>query len=97
MSDTIHIRLHNIGENLQPGDAVECTVDGEPYKAEFVRHGGHNRLIWVRIYGIYEIRSGVLAFAPPMFPNDYSYVDEFTVNDAPGQPWHRTASTGYWQ
>lgn len=85
----IRISLSGIHDGLLPGDAITCTVNGEPHKAEFVRYGASERFVFVRVFGIYEVSSGKLAFAPPMFPGEYSYVAEFVVNR--GGRWDSTA------
>jgi hypothetical protein len=101
MSGTIRIRLHNVPYNLEPGDPIECTVDGNPHRAEYVRKASMDpRFIVVRIYGVAETATGKLTFSTQlsMFGGDEPpFVDTFTVNDAPGRKWHRTASTGYWK
>lgn len=86
----LRIQLSGIPEEMEPGDAIRCTINGELHDAKFVRYGASHRFIFVTIYGLYEASSGKL-LAPPMFPEAHTYTTEFVVNDAPGTDWHRTA------
>lgn len=92
----VHIRLRDIGENLQSAAAIACTINDREHKATFVRYAGSRRFVWVRIHGIREVTTGAFAFSQQldMFAEaePLEFVTEFIVNDAPGQPWHRTAS-----
>jgi hypothetical protein len=85
-----HLKLLNIPEHLEPGDAVECTLDGAPLECEFVKYGSLPRFVSVRIYGLREVTSGALSAQASMFEPS-SFVDDFIVNHAPGRSWHRTA------
>ena len=95
MTNTLHVQLHNVGEDLQPGDAIECTVNDTPHACTFLRYGERqgglwNRVVWVEIANLREVPGGKLV--EDMFE---SFRDEFTVNHAPGTDWHRCAGTQY--
>ena len=93
MTTVAHIKLQEIPEHMEPGDAVTCTIDDVPYHCEFVQYGMSDRFVWVKIDGLREISGGKLTTQLDMFKLA-SFVTEFEVNDAPGRTWHRTAMMG---
>lgn len=92
---TVKISLTDIPNAMNVGDPIACTVNGVQHDAEFVSYGADTRFITVRIHGIREIEFGHLTEQLEMFGDNF-IVDDFVVNDALGQPWHRTAGTTYW-
>ena len=95
MTNALHVELRNVGENLQPGDTIECTVNDTPHTCTFLRYGERqgdlwNRVVWVEIANLREVPGGKLV--EDMFD---SFRDEFTVNHAPRTNWHRSAGTQY--
>lgn len=90
MSNTVRIRLFNIPEHCEPGDAIECTIEGKSHECEFVEYGSHPRIIQVRIFGFRNAEAGRLSTQRNMF-EPLACVEWFTVNHAPGRDWHRTA------
>lgn len=90
MSTVSHIKLHNVPESLEPGDAIKCTIDDVPHSCEFVRYGTSDLFVWVRIHGLREVSNGKLTTQLDMF-DPSSFTTEFVINDAPGRDWHRGA------
>jgi len=78
---TIRIKLHDIPDDLHHADPIPCTVNDVITDAEFIRYGEDaegnewRRKIWVTVYGIIEVKSGVVR--PDMFGD---FTSEFTVN-----------------
>ena len=95
MATAIRITLHNIPQHLEPGDEIECTINGDPFPCTFVRYGVTERFLWAKIKGMREVANGRLSFLAQLDlfgeSEPLEFVTEFIVNDAPGRPWHRTA------
>jgi len=79
---TFHIQLHNVNlETLQPGDEIECTINGDPHEARYVGPASWERCIWVELPGLRETAKGKIV--PDLFE---SFRDEFTI--CSGKAWN---------
>jgi len=85
-----YLKLANVPEDLSPGDAIDCYLNGKSLECEFVRYGVTRRFVYARIYGLREAGAGVLTAQTSMF-EPMAFEEKFVVNDAPGRSWHRTA------
>jgi hypothetical protein len=91
MPKIAEIKLHMVSHLLKCGDLIECTIDGVPYTCVFCWYGEESTAIWVKIDGLRETMNGKLTTQQMMFQPMW-FVVRFIVNDAPGKPWHRSAT-----
>ena len=67
---TLYIRLFNVPaiETLTSGQPLECTVNGEPNEAKYLKPASLPRTIWVEIAGLRETPKGKIV--PDLFETE---------------------------